>query len=172
MYWGGTIYEQINHYNEAIKHLEFTLSQVIDIKIIYRVAILYEKIGDDESAIAYLNEILNIDENNKDVNIIKDEIIKIFPIGKHTMYEALITISRHQDNQTDLINTFYFLILVTPDNNIFNCDFFDITQISGTNISEDDKYEKFVLEQAKQIITKEEDIKALKIFIKTIRQNF
>lgn len=125
-----------------------------------------------KSAIKRQSNISIVDENNKDVNIIKDEIIKIFPIGKHTMYEALITISRHQDNQTDLINTFYFLILVTPDNNIFNCDFFDITQISGTNISEDDKYEKFVLEQAKQIITKEEDIKALKIFIKTIRQNF
>ena len=80
----ASIYEQINHYNEAIKHLEFTLSQVIDIKIIYRVAILYEKIGDDESAIAYLNEILNIDENNKDA------LLKIGIIYKN--YDKNVTV--------------------------------------------------------------------------------
>lgn len=111
-----------------------------------------------------------VDENNQKIDIIKDEIIKIYPIGKHFIYEALITLSQEQDNQDNFIDTFYFLIMITPDNNIFNCDFFDITQISGTNISEDDKYVKLVLEQARQTITKDEDIKAFETFIKIIRQ--
>ena len=80
----ASIYEKIGNYKEAITHFEFSLSKVIDIKIIYRVAILYEKIGDDESAIAYLNEILNIDEKNKDA------LLKIATIYKN--YDKNVTV--------------------------------------------------------------------------------
>ena len=80
----ASIYEKTGNYKDAISYLEFSLSKVIDIKIIYRVAILYEKIGDDESAIAYLNEILNIDKNNKDA------LLKIAIIYKN--YDKNVTV--------------------------------------------------------------------------------
>ena len=110
-----------------------------------------------------------LDENNEPVDILKEEIIKIYPLDKHSMYEAVITFSKKQKKQTEIVDSFYFLVLVTPDNDMFNCDFFDITQISGNPI-EDDNYEKVVLNQAQKLITKEEDLKALKFFIKMIRQ--
>lgn len=80
----ASIYEKIGNYKEAITYLEFSLSIVVDIKIIYRIAILYEKIGDDESAVAYLNEILNIDSNDKDA------LLKIAIIYKN--YDKNVTV--------------------------------------------------------------------------------
>ena len=124
----------------------------------------HTSVSKSNSTIQKRVNITTVDENNNEKHLTTDEIIKIYPLENHTMYEALITVLQRQN----ILDTFYFLTLVTPDNKMLNCDFFDTTQITGNNLK-DKAYENTTLKQAKQTFTNNEDIKALHSFIKIIR---
>ncbi len=112
----------------------------------------------------------NLVVGNENKELINNEIIKIFPIDEHVMYEVLISLSEMKDKTPNLIDTFYFLLLVTPENKVLNCDFFDSTELKGNNSVEDGNYIKNVLEKAKGEFENIKDVMALENFIENVRK--
>ena len=110
------------------------------------------------------------DENNNPKDIEKNEVIKVYPLGDYNMYETLVTLASKQSGTEEILDTFYFLILVTPDNRILNCKFVDLTLLTDKNIEECNKYEALVLNEAKNTFAKPEDVHALQYFIKLVRE--
>jgi hypothetical protein len=109
-------------------------------------------------------------ENNTPKDIEKNEVIKVYPLGDYSMYETLVTLTSKQVDTEEILDTFYFLILVTPDNRILNCKFVDLTLLTGRNIEECDKYEALIMNEAENTFTNTEDVQAFQSFIKLIRE--
>ena len=73
------------------------------------------------------------------------------------------------DNIDSSLGVFYFLFMITPDNRVLNCEFFDTEGISGVNSAEDDAYEMATLSRAKREFDNISDVVALREFIKKVR---
>ena len=109
------------------------------------------------------------DENKETSEIVREENVKIVHIGEYIMYEALFNLFQIKDNVDSSLGVFYFLFMITPDNRVLNCEFFDTGCISGVNSAEDDAYEMATLSRAKREFDNISDVVALREFIKKVR---
>ena len=111
-----------------------------------------------------------VDENNERKELLKKEIIKIYPIDDYNIYETLVTLTTTHNNREEILDSFYFLIMVTSDNRMLNCKFIDLSVFSEKSQDECDNYQNIILDEAKNYSFTAEDTKALQKFIELIRK--
>ena len=68
------LYENMSDWANALKHLQNSAKVSANIDIYYRIALMYKKLEDDDSAIAYLNAILDIEPDNQKVLLLMASI--------------------------------------------------------------------------------------------------
>ena len=157
--------------NEEMKKklYELLLANVVEKKYVAGNDVLEGFLDKKPIAISKRANMVFEDEHKETAEIIREENVKIVHLGEYIMYEALFNLFQIKDNVDSSLGVFYFLLMISPDNRVLNCDFFDTEMISGVNSAEDDAYEMATLSRAKSEFNNIGDVVALREFIKKVR---